>query len=125
MAKFILTWGMIVCYVILNSAGALLIKHKLINMGPVAFDHYSTVCRYFVRLLTSFEGIVGFACIFGSAFAWMVALSKMELSVAYPIAVGFNFLVVVSLSIALHGEILTVKQVIGVIFVLAGLFCMG
>ena len=125
MLKLILTWGMVILYVVFNASGALLIKHKMLKMKPMSFDHSHSVFQYFFQLLTSVEGIVGLTFIFGSAFAWMIALSKMELSLAYPIAVGLNFLLVLVFSYLLHGEILTTKQAVGVALILAGIFFMG
>ena len=121
-SQALLSWGMVACYVILNSAGALIIKHKVVQMGEVSFDNFGSAFRYFLYLFTSFEVIAGFAAIFLSAIAWIAALSKMELSVAYPVAIGFNFLIILTFSFLLHGEQFTLNKMIGIALIMLSLF---
>lgn len=125
MSKILISWGMVLCYVILNSAGALLIKHKLIQMGEVQLDQFSTFFRYFIKLFSSMEVLIGLAAIFASAIAWMIALSKLDLTIAYPIAIGFNFLVIVVLSVLINGEQLTMNKIYGILLMILALFFIG
>lgn len=116
-------WGLIFLYVVFNSAGALLIKNQINALGPVRLVSFSSTLFYFGKLLSSWQVVGGFAAIFISALAWMTALSRMELSIAYPIAVGLNFLLIVGLSFLFFSEPLTFYKVLGVFLLLAGLFC--
>lgn len=95
---FILSWGMVLGYVLLNAYGALIIKYKINQLGVVSLDTFAQMLSYFVRLFTSPLIITGLLAIFASSIAWMVALSRLDLSIAYPVAVGLNFVVVISIA---------------------------
>jgi multidrug transporter EmrE-like cation transporter len=120
--QLVLTWGMIFSYVILNSAGALLIKQKLFQIGEFSSENLATSWRFFVSLFSSLQVWGGLLAIFISALAWIIALSKMELSVAYPVAIGLNFLIIMTFSVLVNGEPLTVNKMVGVGLIMVSLF---
>lgn len=120
-AKLLLSWGMVLSYVVLNSAGALLIKYRILQLGETHFHSFESFTRYFARLMTSYEVIGGFGAIFLSALAWMIALSKMDLSVAYPVGIGLNFLIIVSTAVLVYDEVLSTNKIIGIVLLLLGL----
>lgn len=119
------TWGMLLLYALLNSTGALLIKHKQIQLGEVHFDSFGAFFHYFVQLFSSFQVLAGFAAIILSSIAWMVALSKMQLTVAYPVAVGLSILVVLIFSILIHGEVVTPGKIAAIVLILLSLYLMN
>ncbi len=121
-ANSILSWGMVFCYVILNSLGAILIKHRINQLGIVNFDSFGTVVRYFFNLMTSCEVIFGFIAIFVGAITWMIALSRLELSIAYPLAIGSNFLIIVATSVILFAEPMTAYKIYGIVLILIGIY---
>ena len=123
--KFILSWGMVLGYVIFNSFGALIIKYKINKMGEVKFSSLRIVINYFIELLRSPLIIGGIISIFISAFVWMIALSRLQISVAYPVAVGLNFLVVVIIALLLLGEQLTFTKVIGILLIFISIFLLS
>jgi multidrug transporter EmrE-like cation transporter len=51
---------------------------------------------------------------------WMVAMTKVELSYAYPF-IGLVFVLILICSSALFHEAITVSKVIGVLLVIAGI----
>ena len=67
-----------------------------------------------MSLFSSLQVWGGLLAIFISALAWIIALSKMELSVAYPVAIGLNFLIIMTFSVLVNGEPLTVNKMVGV-----------
>ena len=52
--------------------------------------------------------------------AWIIALSHLELSKAYPVAIGLNLLIVISASLVFFHEPLTVYTWIGTILIFSG-----
>lgn len=94
-----ISFGLILGYVVLNSSGALVIKQKINEMGEVRLSSFWFFINYFIELLKSPVVIIGLLFIFLAAFSWMTALSRLDISIAYPVAVGFNFLVVVGFGI--------------------------
>ncbi|MDR6936850.1 EamA family transporter [Luteibacter sp. 3190] len=75
---------------------------------------------FYVRLLLNPWVISAFAAAFGASLAWMAAISKMELSRAYPF-MALNFVVVGLTAIPLFGEALTSSKIIGLALIIVGL----
>lgn len=120
--KFVLTWGMVILYVLLNSYGALMLKYKINQIGSVPFDSILNTIKYFFVLLKSPLAFSAVIAIFLSAFVWMSALSRMEISLAYPFAVGLNFLIVVLIGVLFFSESLTASKVAGIILILISIY---
>lgn len=104
---------MVLLYVLLNASGALIIKNYLNHAGTVSFDSISAALKSLWKIFTAPQVIGAFAALFGAAIAWIIALSRMDLSVAYPVAVGLNFGVVVGISLFFYGEPVTLQKLIG------------
>lgn len=117
--KFILSWGMVLCFALFNSIGALIIKYYVNQMGAIKVDGLTS---YFFRLFTTPTVMFGIVCIFLSAFAWIIALSRMELSIAYPAGVGLNFILVLAGSFLFFGENINTYKICGVLLILISLY---
>ena len=121
-SKFLLSWGMVLAYIVFNSFGALIIKYKINEMGTIQLSSYRFVIKYFYELIKSPLIICGIFSIFISAFVWMVALSRMQISIAYPVAVGLNFIVVVTFALIFFKEHLSVEKIIGIVLIFISVF---
>lgn len=122
MSKFLLSWGMVLAYIVFNSFGALIIKYKINEMGTIQFGSFRFVIKYFYELIKSPLIICGIFSIFISAFVWMVALSRLQISIAYPVAVGLNFIVVVTVALIFFKEHLSVEKIIGIVLIFISVF---
>ena len=122
MNKFFLSWGMVIGYVVLNSFGALIIKYKINAIGEVQLGSVKSFINYFMELLKSPLIICGILSIFISAFVWMTALSRLQISLAYPVAVGLNFFIVVTVALIFLKEQLSVEKVIGIVLIFISIF---
>jgi multidrug transporter EmrE-like cation transporter len=122
MNKFFMSWGMVIGYVVLNSFGALIIKYKINAIGEVQMGSLKSIVNYFMELLKSPLIICGILSIFISAFVWMTALSRLQISLAYPVAVGLNFFVVVTVALIFLKEQLSVEKVIGIVLIFISIF---
>lgn len=121
-SKFLLSWGMVLAYIVFNSFGALIIKYKINEMGTIQLSSFRFVMKYFYELIKSPLIICGIFSIFISAFVWMVALSRMQISIAYPVAVGLNFIVVVTVALIFFKEHLSVEKIIGIVLIFISVF---
>lgn len=121
----IVGWLMVFLYVLLNSYGALIIKFKVSQLGKVDTSHLKAAFSYFLLLFSSPLVISGLCSIFLSALAWMTALSRMEISLAYPVAVGANFLIVVCLGLILYGETISINKGIGIALIFLSIFILS
>lgn len=123
--KSITNWLMVFAYVILNSFGALALKSVLNKSGEIKLESVKSIFLYFIELFKSPLAIIGFFSIFISAFIWMAALSRMEISTAYPAATALNFIVVVIIGLILFTETLTIFKIIGIILILISIFLLS
>ena len=122
MNKFLMSWGMVIGYVVLNSFGALIIKYKINAIGEVQLGSLKSIVNYFIELLKSPLIICGILSIFISAFVWMTALSRLQISLAYPVAVGLNFFIVVTVALVFLKEQLSVEKVIGIVLIFVSIY---
>lgn len=60
------------------------------------------------------------AASFLAGISWMLAMSRFELSYAFPF-MGLNFVLILFASVILFGEALTISKLIGTLLVMAGI----
>jgi len=112
--ELFLSWGMVGAYVVLNSFGALAIKHTVHRIGMADATSMKAMVSFLTATFLSPLVLLGLFAIGLSACAWIVALSRMELSVAYPVAVALNCLIVVSTGLGVYGELLNWSKLTGI-----------
>jgi uncharacterized membrane protein len=102
--------------------GQLILKREM-NLVWDSLQHYSTVGLYIQFLLRPFV-ISGFAAAGLASLFWIAALSRFQLSFAYPF-MSLSFVCVVVMSILLFGETLNMYKVLGVLSICGGLVFLG
>jgi len=122
MKNFILSWGMLMVSVLFNAYGVFVMKLKLNELGAIQLDSFQTVLSYFLILMKSPLIISGVILFFIAPFVFVIALSRMEIVVAYPIQIGLNFLFLVLLALIFLGEKITVYKLIGILLILIGMY---
>ena len=86
---------MLILSVIFNAYGVFLIKQRLNILGEIPLHSISIMINYILEFLKSPITIIG-VVMFGLApFFFAVAISRMEISIAYPVQVGLNFVIIV------------------------------
>ena len=101
-------------YVCLYTIAILIIKGSLNNMK------YTSMIDFLFNLVNVnlFIGIV----LYGIGFiAWLYLLSKVNLNIAYPIAVTLSFLTITISSVLILKENITVNILAGMLFCLIGI----
>ena len=79
----------------------------------------SQVWGQLARIFSIPEIIIGFACFGISAVLWLVVVSRMEVSYAYPL-VSISYIIVLVVSYFWFGEQVTVGRVVGVLLICSG-----
>jgi len=120
--EFILSWGMLVMSVVFNAVGVFIIKLKLNELGPVKVDSIKGVSTYFLSLFRSGIVIAGAFLFAVAPLLFAVALSRMEISVAYPVQVVLNFVLLLLLAVLFLGENLTVVKVAAIFLAFVSMF---
>jgi multidrug transporter EmrE-like cation transporter len=119
---FFLSWGMLVIGVIMNIFGTSVIKLKMNLLGRIDFESFFGFCGYFVSLAKYPAALLGIIAVLAAPVPLAIALSRMELSVAYPVATALNFLVLIPFSIAILGETFTVTKLLAVGLIAASVY---
>jgi len=73
----------------------------------------------FGTIFTSPYVILGLVMYFASAFIWLIVLSKVEVSLAYPF-VGLGFIVTMVLGALVHGDAVGFMRILGTLLVAVG-----
>jgi multidrug transporter EmrE-like cation transporter len=112
-------WAMVFSTIALTSYGQLVLKWQVGRDVPVPFG-FMEAWPPLIQLLARPWVISAFVAAFGASLCWMLAISRLELSRAYPF-MALNFVFVALVAIPLFGEVLTAPKLIGFAFVVVGL----
>ncbi|USX21906.1 EamA family transporter [Oxalobacteraceae bacterium OTU3REALA1] len=104
--------------IVLTVFGQIAIKMQVARAGALPADSADKLA-FLIRLLLNPWIICAFAAAFLASIAWMGAMTKFELSHAYPF-MSLNFVIVLLLSAWLFQEPLSATRLIGVALICAG-----
>jgi multidrug transporter EmrE-like cation transporter len=107
--------------VVCNAGGVFIVKKKLNEMGAIDMGSLKAFLGYLSAMGQSPLVIAGVGLFFIAPFLFAIALSRLDMTVAYPAQVGLNFLLLLLLAILFLGEAVTAHRLIGVALVLASI----
>lgn len=105
--------------VILTVYSQLVMRWQVTRAGALPED-FGGRAAFVLDLLLSPWVLSALAATFFSGIAWMLAMTKFELSYAYPY-VSLNYLLVLTASVFLFHESVTATKVVGTLMVVAGI----
>ena len=106
--------------VLLTIYGQIVIKWR-VNLHPLSGDgQVSSSLRYILMLLLDPFVLSGLIAAFLASCTWMLAVSRMDLSKAYPF-VAMSFILVPIASFWLLAEVVTIKTFIGGALIIVGI----
>ncbi|TFW19176.1 SMR family transporter [Duganella callida] len=112
------TFSFIVTGVLLNAVAQLLLKAGARNVGEIHLtmgNLFSTGLRVAMQLPI----IGGLACYVLSVVLWIIALSRVDVSIAYPM-LSLGYVVTAFGAWALFGETLSVQRLLAILVILVG-----
>jgi drug/metabolite transporter (DMT)-like permease len=116
----IMDWLYIAATVLLTVYGQVVLKFRLNQIQPLPdhlYDKFSTLFSLvFDPLIFS-----GFFAAFLASLTWMAALTRFNLSDAYPF-MSLSFVLVIVLSGLLFGEPISMQKVLGVMLITGGTY---
>lgn len=118
--SFVLGWGMVLTYVLFNAFGTVTFKMEIQKLGIWSFSSPQSVISYFLALFSSWQTWVGLVSISIATGAWIIALAHLELSRAYPVAIGINLLILVGISVIHFQEPMTFSKILGALLIFSG-----
>jgi small multidrug resistance pump len=109
----------LVCAIVFNAAANILLKLGMKNAGSLAG---LGIVRMVTIAVTNVYVWLGLAS-FGIAFIlYSVVLSRMKLSIAYPIMTSCGYVIVVGAALLLFGEQLSLMKIGGIALIVAGIW---
>jgi multidrug transporter EmrE-like cation transporter len=114
-----MSWVYVATTIVLTVYGQLIVKWQVGRAGALP-TRLGDKVEFLARLVTNPWMISVFVAAFVAALAWMAAMTRLELSRAYPF-VSLSFVLVLALSAVFFGEALTLAKVLGIALILVGL----
>lgn len=99
--------------------GQMVLKWRMDQLGALPEGGTWVVLRHLVGLVLDPVILSTFVAAFFAALAWMAAMTKFELSYAYPFT-SLNFVAVLLLSVWLLGETMTLSKALGIGLIVLG-----
>ena len=94
-------------------AGQILVKQGMLEVGTNP-SQLGLFPSFLWRALTNVRVVFGFACAFAASLAWIAAISRSDLSFAYPFT-GLTIVTVLTLSPLIFGETVPLTRWLGVL----------
>jgi len=118
------SFGMLVVSVVFAVAGQFTLKTAMNQVGRIGATEIAAAGDTIVRTLKEPRLWLGLALFGISALFWLVVLSRVDLSVAYPF-VGLSYIIVVLFSRVFLDEHVTALRWLGVVVVAVGIAIVG
>lgn len=117
------SFALILSGVLLNAAAQLLLKAGANRVGPLELQPHALALAA-RELATSAPVVGGLACYVLSVAIWIVALTRVEVSVAYPM-LSIGYVVSAIAAWMLFGEALTPNRALGIAVIVVGVFILA
>ena len=98
--------------------GQLILKWGITKYGSMPAEFWGKL-KFLLYLLVDPAILSGIVAAFLASLAWMAAMTKFDLSYAYPF-MSLNFVIVLLFSAMLLKEPLTTAKFVGIIFIIVG-----
>jgi drug/metabolite transporter (DMT)-like permease len=119
----LLIWVSAVVSVFLSAVGQYLMKTGM-SRAAVRTALNQGLITGAARVATELHVLGGVACYGVSMAIWLICLSRMPLTVAYPL-VSLSLVIVIGLSVFLGGERINLVQSVGIMLIIAGVLLVG
>ena len=121
--KSLLDFMYIFAVIVLTVSGQLILKWQVTKAGMFP-ESFSDRTLFLLRLIFNPWIVGGLFAGFLAFVLWMVTMTKFELSYAYPF-MSLAFVLVLLSSAALFHETVTIRKLIGVLLIMAGVIIAG
>ncbi len=114
----LLTFGLILTGVLLNAAAQLLLKTGTNAVGAFEFTR-ANILPVGIKLVTQWPIIGGLSCYVISVVVWILGLSRVDVSIAYPM-LSLGYVVNLFAAAYFFGEPLTSQKLLAVTIIIIG-----
>jgi len=116
----LVSFSLVLAGVLLNAAAQLLLKAGTNQIGVFAFTP-ENVLPIGLRLAGEPFVLGGLGCYVVSVLIWIMALSQVEVSIAYPM-LSIGYVVNAAAAWYLFGEAVTAQRMVGIATIIVGVF---
>ncbi len=106
--------------VLLNAAAQILLKEGMNRIGHFAFAWHNA-WPITLQVAVSPFILIGLCCYVISVMVWLLVLSRVPVSFAYPL-LSIGYIVTAVAGVILLNETLTLTRVLGIIVIIAGVY---
>jgi len=114
--------GLVIIAALMDVAGILVIKLRLNALGPIKFESIYHTLVYCLKIISTPLTFLAAIVIVLSPVIYAFALSRMHLSIAYPLIIGFSAIFLLILSYIILNETITFNNILGMLLILSGIF---
>jgi multidrug transporter EmrE-like cation transporter len=115
-----ISFSLVLFGVLLNAAAQLFLKAGTNAVGHFDF-HLDNVVPIGLKIAANPHIIGGLACYVVSVVIWIMALSRVPVSIAYPM-LSIGYVVNAVLAYYLFGEAITAQKLVGIGFIIVGVW---
>ena len=123
MSMTLQSFALILTGVLLNAVAQLALKPGVSDMGAINLS-MQTAVPVGMRLIKEPWLWVGLSCYGISAIVWILALSRVDVSIAYPM-LSIGYVVNAFAAWALFGEVLNINRALGIGVIIVGVFILA
>lgn len=116
-------FALIITGVLLNAVAQLALKASVNDMGAIQIS-LSNISPATMRLMSEPWLWAGLLCYSISIVVWILALSRVDVSIAYPM-LSIGYVVNAVAAWALFGEIMSMNKVVGIGVIIIGVFILA
>jgi len=115
-------WILILSAVILNVCGHLFLKAGMNKIGAISLNQ---LLFSFSKIFSTPFVLLGLLSYVSSVAMYMVVLSRVNISYAYPLMMGAGYVLIVLFSWQIFGESFSSFKWMGIALILVGVFLLG
>jgi len=109
--------------VVFTVYGQLIMKWRIVQFGALP-DGFLDKLLFLIKLVFDPYIFTGFVAAFVAALFWMAAMTKFDISFAYPLITAGLTLTTVIMAILLLHEPITINKTLGVMLIMSGVIIM-
>lgn len=122
MNKLLSPMVLIIMSALLDSIAAFIVKNEFNKLGPMDHSSIGTMVSYLISFFKSPILILGIIAFVSAPGLWFLALNKIDLSIGYPVLVGFHLIFVFIFGTFLLNEGITFNKIVGCFFVFLSIY---
>jgi multidrug transporter EmrE-like cation transporter len=119
------TFGLVLFCILLNTVAQLLLKATMNHVGHFTFS-WANILTIGFQVAFNPYFIVGMFCYVFSLVVWLLVLSRVEVSIAYPLT-SLGYIATALIAYVMLGEDFSSIRIAGILIIIAGVYlvCRG